>query len=91
MVLGICNIWNYNNIYGTLYNIEEFRSFLMDSKVLELINQMIVLIIYGIVLSREISHQTLDIPNTIITIGGIIFSVILMFFIWHLKNQELID
>jgi hypothetical protein len=62
----------------------------MDSRVLEIINQLIVLIIYGIVLSREITNQTLDAPNTIITIGGIIFSVVLMFFIWYLRAKQIV-
>ena len=63
----------------------------MDSKVLEVINQLIVLIIYGIVLSREIIHKSMDYLNTVITIGGIIFSVMLMFFIWYFKSQKLVD
>jgi|TARA_Y100000034_G_scaffold62444_1_gene75746 hypothetical protein len=54
--------------------------------VLEIINQLIVLTIYGMVLSREISDRSLDLINTSITMGGIIFSVLLMFFIWHLKG-----
>jgi hypothetical protein len=54
--------------------------------VLEIINQLIVLTIYGMVLSREISDHSLDLINTLITMGGIIFSVFLMFFIWHLKK-----
>jgi len=62
----------------------------MDSRILELINQLIVLIIYGIVISREITHQTLDVINTLITIGGIIFSVLLMFFTWYLKSKRII-
>ena len=53
---------------------------------LEIINQLIVLTIYGMVLSREISDRSLDLINTSITMGGIIFSVLLMFFIWHLKG-----
>lgn len=60
----------------------------MDSRVLELLNQLIVLVIYGIVMSREITHQTLDTLNTLITIGGIIFSVLLMFFNWYLKFEN---
>ena len=63
----------------------------MDSRVLELINQLIVLIIYGIVMSREISHQTLDALNTLVTAGGIILSVLLMFFIWYLKSEKIIE
>lgn len=63
----------------------------MDSRVLELINQLIVLIIYGIVISREITHQALDILNTLIAIGGIIFSVLLMFFTWYLKSEKKIE
>ena len=63
----------------------------MDSKILELINQLIVLIIYGIVMSREINHQTLDALNTLITIGGIIFSVLLMFFTWYLRSEKLVE
>jgi len=63
----------------------------MDSRVLELINQLIVLIIYGIVFSREIAHQSLDKINTLITIGGIIFSVLLMFFTWYLKTQKVTE
>jgi len=63
----------------------------MDSRVLEVINQLVVLIIYGIVFSREIAHQSLDKINTLVTIGGIIFSVLLMFFIWFLKTQKAID
>lgn len=63
----------------------------MDSRVLEIMNQSIVLVIYGIVLSREITHQTLDSMNTIITIGGIIFSVLLMFFTWYLKSGRRIE
>lgn len=63
----------------------------MDSRVLELLNQMIVLIIYGIVMSKEITRQTLDILNTLITIGGIIFSVLLMFFTWYLKSVRIIE
>jgi hypothetical protein len=54
-------------------------------------NQLIVLIIYGIVLSRELMHQTLDALNTSITVGGIIFSVLLMFFTWYLKSEKRID
>ncbi|MBS3088847.1 hypothetical protein J4402_03645 [Candidatus Pacearchaeota archaeon] len=60
----------------------------MDSRVLELLNQLIVLVIYGIVMSREITHQTLDALNTLITLGGIIFSVLLMFFTWYLKSEN---
>ena len=63
----------------------------MDSKVLEVLNQIIVLIIYGIVVSREIAHKSFDTPNTIITIGGIIFSVLLMFFTWYLKSQRIVE
>ena len=63
----------------------------MDSRVLEIMNQLIVLVIYGIVLSREITHQTLDSMNTIITIGGIIFSVLLMFFTWDVKSGRRIE
>jgi hypothetical protein len=63
----------------------------MDSRVLEVLNQLIVLIIYGIVFSREIAHQSFDKINTIVTIGGIIFSVLLMFFTWFLKTQKTIE
>ena len=63
----------------------------MDSRVLELINQLTVLIIYGIVISREISHQTLDKINTLITIGGIIFSILLMFFTWYLRHEKALE
>ena len=63
----------------------------MDSKILEVLNQIIVLIIYGIIISREITHKSLDILNTIITIGGIIFSVLLMFFTWYLKSQRIVE
>jgi len=63
----------------------------MDSKILEIINQIVVIIIYGIVLSREFVSQSLDFLNTIITIGGIIFSVVLMFFIWYLRNLKVLD
>ena len=59
IILDICSVRNFSNWSGNLFDIEEFRSHLMDSRVLELINQLIVLIIYGIVLSKEISHQTL--------------------------------
>jgi len=63
----------------------------MDSRVLEVLNQLIVLIIYGIVFSREIAHQSFDKINTIVTTGGIIFSVLLMFFTWFLKTQKTIE
>jgi len=63
----------------------------MNSRVLEVLNQLIVLIIYGIVFSREIAHQSLDKINTLVTIGGIIFSVLLMFFTWFLKTQKSIE
>jgi len=63
----------------------------MDSKVLEVLNQIIVLIIYGIVLSREFAHKSFDFINTLITIGGIIFSVILMFFTWYFKSQNFVE
>jgi hypothetical protein len=63
----------------------------MDSRVLEVLNQLIVLIIYGIVFSREIAHQSFDKINTIVTIGGIVFSILLMFFTWFLKTQKAIE
>jgi len=63
----------------------------MDSRILELINQLIVLTIYGIVISREITHQILDILNTLITVGGIIFSVRLMFFTWYLRYEKIVE
>ena len=63
----------------------------MESRTLEVLNQLIVLIIYGIVFSREFTHQSLDKINTIVTIGGIIFSVLLMFFTWFLKEQRVIE
>ena len=63
----------------------------MDSKILEIVNQLIVLTIYAVVISREISNQTLDFLNTTITIGGIIFSVLLMFFTWYLKSSKVVD
>ena len=63
----------------------------MDSKVLEIVNHLVILIIYGIVLSREISNQSLDFINTLMTMGGIIFSVLLMFFIWHLKGSSILE
>ena len=63
----------------------------MDSKVLEIVNHLVILIIYGIVLSRAISNQSLDFINTLMTMGGIIFSVLLMFFIWHLKGSSILE
>jgi len=63
----------------------------MDSKILEVINQLIILIIYSIVISREITHHSLDLLNTFFTMGGIIFSVILMLFIWYLKSEEVLS
>lgn len=63
----------------------------MDARVLEILNQIIVLIIYGIVLSREITNHSFDLPNTLITIGGIVFSVILMFFTWFFKAKSLVE
>lgn len=63
----------------------------MDSRSLEVINQIVTLIIYGIVFSREIIHKSFDLPNTIVTVGGIIFSVAFMFFIWYFKSQKIIE
>ena len=63
----------------------------MDSKALEIINQMVTIFIYTAVLSREIAHQSLDLLNTTITVGGIAFSVIFMFFIWYFKKQKFVD
>ncbi|MBS3076751.1 hypothetical protein J4233_00605 [Candidatus Pacearchaeota archaeon] len=62
----------------------------MDSRILELMNQLIVLVVYGIVLSMEISHESLDTLNTLITVGGIVFSVVLMFFTWYLKSEKIV-
>jgi len=53
-------------------------------------NQLIVLVVYGIVLSMEISHESLDTLNTLITVGGIVFSVVLMFFTWYLKSEKIV-
>lgn len=61
----------------------------MDTRVLEVLNNLIVLIIYGIVLSREISQHSFDFLNTIFTVGGIILSVFLMFFTWSVKNKNI--
>ncbi len=62
----------------------------MDSRVLEILNQIIVLVIYLIVFSREIVYGSFDFINTIVTVGGIIFSVFLMFFTWYLKSQKVV-
>jgi len=62
----------------------------VDSRILELMNQLIVLVVYGIVLSMEISHESLDTLNTLITVGGIVFSVVLMFFTWYLKSEKIV-
>jgi len=62
----------------------------MDSRILEVLNQLIVLIIYSIVISREITHHSLDMLNTFFTMGGIIFSIVLMLFIWYLRSQEVL-
>ncbi len=63
----------------------------MDSKILEILNQMITIVIYGIVLSREITNSQLDMINTVFTIGGIIISILLMFFIWYLKSIKIVN
>ncbi len=63
----------------------------MNAKVLEVINQMIVLIIYGIVFSREITKSEFDLFNTVFTVGGIIVSVSMMFFIWYLKSKNILE
>lgn len=63
----------------------------MDAKVLEVINQMIILIIYGIVFSREITKSEFDLFNTVFTVGGIMVSTLLMFFIWYLKSKDILE
>jgi len=50
----------------------------MDARVLEVLNQLIVLVIFSIIISREISSQSFDLLNTAFSIGGMIFLIILM-------------
>ena len=59
----------------------------LDTRILEVLNQLMVLIIYGITISRLINP--VDIVSNVLTIIGIIISVTLMFFIWYLKDKNI--
>ena len=59
----------------------------LDTKILEVLNQLMVLIIYGITISRL--TNPVDILSNVLTILGILISVTLMFFIWYLKDKNI--
>jgi len=59
----------------------------LDTKILEILNQLMVLIIYGITISRL--TDPIDLLSNVLTIIGIIISVMLMFFIWYLKEKNI--
>ena len=59
----------------------------LDTKILEILNQLMVLVIYGITISRL--TNPVDIVSNVLTIIGIINSVTLMFFIWYLKDKNI--
>ncbi len=59
----------------------------LDTRILEVLNQLMVLVIYGITISRL--TNPIDIISNVLTIIGIIISVTLMSFIWYLKNKRL--
>lgn len=58
----------------------------LDTKILEVLNQLIILVIYGITISRL--TNPVDIFSNVLTIIGIIVSVTLMFFIWYLNDKD---
>ena len=59
----------------------------LDTKILEILNQLMVLVIYWITISRL--TNPIDIISNVLTIISIIISVMLMFFIWYLKDKNI--
>ena len=59
----------------------------LNTKILEILNQIMVLVIYGITISRL--TNPVDIVSNVLTIIGIIISVALMFFIWYIKDKNI--
>jgi hypothetical protein len=59
----------------------------LDTKILEILNQLMILVIYGITISRL--TNPIDLISNILTISSIIISIALMFFIWYLKDKNI--
>jgi hypothetical protein len=59
----------------------------LDTKILEILNQLMILIIYGITISRL--TDPIDLVSNVLTIPSIIISIALMFFIWYLKEKNI--
>jgi len=59
----------------------------LNTKILEILNQLMILVIYGITISRL--TNPIDLISNILTISSIIISIALMFFIWYLKDKNI--
>ena len=59
----------------------------LDIKILEVLNHLMILVIYGITISRL--TNPIDLISNVLTIIGIIISITLMFFIWYLKEKNI--
>ena len=58
----------------------------MNKKILEVVNQLIILTIYAIIFSRGINKSCFNTLDNILTIFGIILSISLMFYLWSIKE-----
>lgn len=68
-----------------LFNSKNTRSSLMDKKVLDIINQILMLSVYTFIFAKNFTSTSLNILDNYLTLISIIISILLMIYSWRLK------
>lgn len=58
----------------------------MDKKILEVLNQIAIVLVYTFLLFKNIKSECFDISDNIITFITIVISILLMFYLWSVKE-----
>lgn len=58
----------------------------INTKILEVLNQILMVVIYGIAVSKL--TNPIDVYTNVLAVFGIIVSISIMFFVWYLNSEE---
>lgn len=60
----------------------------MDKKILEVLNHILILLVYSFILFKNVKSLCFSVGDNVITLITIIISILLMFYLWSVKNVQ---
>ena len=58
----------------------------MNKKILEILNHILTLLVYSFILFKNVKSSTFNVFDNTITLITIVISIILMFYVWSIKE-----